>query len=66
MPALSAAEPGQTDLADKQAFLAGEASLAAGPEEAMEVATVHAALVAAYACVLAEPTEKEEGTELPL
>jgi hypothetical protein len=66
MPAVRAAEPGQADLSDKQAFPAGEASLAAGPEEATEVASVHAALVAAYACVLAEPIEEEEDTELPL
>jgi hypothetical protein len=70
MPAVVAAESDYANVVDDGALPAvealGQVRPAAHPTEAMEVAILDAALLAAYALVLAEPTGEEEGNELEL
>jgi hypothetical protein len=68
IPAVNAAGLEDADVVD-QGVLAelaalGEASLAGEPEEAMEVAAIDDALAAAYASMVAQLTEEDDGIEL--
>jgi hypothetical protein len=68
IPAVNAAGLEDADVVD-QGVLAelaalGEASLAGEPEEAMEVAAIEDALAAAYASMVAQLTEEDDGIEL--